>query len=48
MSDSGAVRPNWRWHSEAGADHPGGPAVIFDLDGVLSDAAGRQHFIERG
>jgi len=22
--------------------------VIFDIDGVLSDAAGRQHFIERG
>jgi len=28
--------------------HPGGPAVIFDIDGVLSDAAGRQHFIEQG
>ena len=26
----------------------GGPAVVFDIDGVLSDAAGRQHFIERG
>jgi len=25
-----------------------GPAVVFDIDGVLSDAAGRQHFIERG
>jgi phosphoglycolate phosphatase-like HAD superfamily hydrolase len=25
-----------------------GPAVVFDLDGVLSDAAGRQHFIEGG
>jgi hypothetical protein len=24
------------------------PAVVFDIDGVLSDAAGRQHFIERG
>lgn len=23
-----------------------GPAVVFDLDGVLSDAASRQHFIE--
>jgi len=22
--------------------------VVFDIDGVLSDAAGRQHFIERG
>ena len=27
---------------------PPGPAVIFDIDGVLSDAASRQHFIERG
>ena len=26
----------------------GGPAVVFDIDGVLSDAAGRQHFIEGG
>ncbi|HZT66561.1 MAG TPA: hypothetical protein VFA11_12315 [Acidimicrobiales bacterium] len=25
-----------------------GPAVIFDLDGVLSDAASRQHYIESG
>jgi phosphoglycolate phosphatase-like HAD superfamily hydrolase len=23
-------------------------AVVFDMDGVLSDAAGRQHFLERG
>ena len=22
--------------------------MVFDIDGVLSDAAGRQHFIERG
>jgi len=40
--------PNWCWHTEAGSAHPGGPAVIFDIDGVLSDAAGRQHFIEQG
>ena len=40
-----AEPPNWRWR-----DHPvtAGPAVVFDIDGVLSDAAGRQHFIERG
>ena len=25
-----------------------GPAVVFDIDGVLSDAAGRQHYLERG
>jgi hypothetical protein len=40
--------PNWCWHGEEGSTHAGGPAVIFDIDGVLSDAAGRQHFIERG
>ena len=37
--------PNWRWREAPTAR---GPAVIFDIDGVLSDAAGRQHFIERG
>ncbi|MEJ5254001.1 MAG: hypothetical protein WHS89_01505 [Acidimicrobiales bacterium] len=35
---------NWRWRS--GPVEPA-PAVVFDLDGVLSDAAGRQHFLER-
>jgi phosphoglycolate phosphatase-like HAD superfamily hydrolase len=36
---------NWRWREE-----PAGPgrAVIFDIDGVLSDAASRQHYIEAG
>ena len=24
-----------------------GPAVVFDMDGVLSDAAGRQHYLDR-
>ncbi len=37
--------PNWRWRA---GPVPLGQAVIFDIDGVLSDAAGRQHFIERG
>jgi hypothetical protein len=34
---------NWRWHR-----NPVGPgrAVVFDIDGVLSDAASRQHFLE--
>ena len=40
--------PNWCWHAETGSADPVGPAVIFDIDGVLSDAAGRQHFIEQG
>jgi len=37
--------PNWRWRD--GPVEPG-PTVVFDIDGVLSDAAGRQHFIEWG
>ncbi len=36
---------NWRWRHAPAAP---GPAVVFDIDGVLSDAAGRQHFLERG
>jgi hypothetical protein len=35
---------NWEWHR--GPVEPG-PAVVFDMDGVLSDAAGRQHYLER-
>ena len=35
---------HWAWRESPGS----GPAVVFDIDGVLSDAAGRQHFIERG
>ena len=38
------IPDNWRWR--AGPVAPG-PAVVFDMDGVLSDAAGRQHFLER-
>jgi hypothetical protein len=36
---------NWRWRRDP--IEPGA-AVVFDIDGVLSDAAGRQHFIEGG
>ncbi len=32
------------WHWPAGPVAPG-PAVVFDLDGVLSDASGRQHHL---
>ncbi len=39
------VPPNWRWRD--GPIDPG-PTVVFDIDGVLSDATSRQHFIERG
>jgi phosphoglycolate phosphatase-like HAD superfamily hydrolase len=35
---------NWRWAGDAVEP---GPAVVFDMDGVLSDAAGRQHYLER-
>lgn len=35
---------NWLWRASPVA---GGRAVVFDLDGVLSDAASRQHFLER-
>jgi hypothetical protein len=40
-----SVPPNWRWRA---SPVDAGEAVIFDIDGVLSDAAGRQHFIENG
>jgi phosphoglycolate phosphatase-like HAD superfamily hydrolase len=40
------VRPdNWCWHR---GPIPPREAVIFDIDGVLSDATSRQHFLERG
>jgi phosphoglycolate phosphatase-like HAD superfamily hydrolase len=34
---------NWRWRA---GPTEAGRTVVFDIDGVLSDAAGRQHFIE--
>ncbi len=33
---------NWRWRD---GPVPAGRTVVFDLDGVLSDAASRQHYI---
>jgi hypothetical protein len=39
------VAASWRWRQEPVAP---GPAVVVDIDGVLSDATSRQHFIERG
>ena len=38
--------PNWRWRT--GPIEGPAPAVVFDVDGVLSDAVGRQHFLEDG
>ncbi len=40
-----SVPRNWCWRTSAVRP---GAAVIFDIDGVLSDAAGRQHFLEWG
>ena len=34
---------HWTWRD--GPVEPG-PAVVIDLDGVLSDAASRQHYLE--
>ena len=39
---------DWRWRAEPIAPSDAGAAVIFDIDGVLSDATGRQHFLEEG
>ncbi|MCX6507995.1 MAG: hypothetical protein NTY27_02225 [Actinobacteria bacterium] len=36
---------NWHWRV---AELTPGPAVIFDIDGVLADAAGRQHYLDYG
>ncbi len=36
---------NWRYKDD---DLVPGRCVVFDIDGVLSDAVGRQHFIEQG
>ena len=41
----GNTQENWRWRS--GPLDPS-KAVIFDIDGVLADAAGRQHFLDWG
>jgi hypothetical protein len=42
----GAGPDNWAWRQ--GPLHEPGEAVVFDVDGVLSDAVGRQHFLEHG
>jgi len=40
---SSAIPSHWVWRD--GPVSPG-PAVIFDMDGVLSDASQRQHFLD--
>ena len=37
------VPRHWTWHD--GPVEPG-PAAVIDIDGVLSDAASRQHYLE--
>jgi hypothetical protein len=39
------ARENWHWRK---GSQGAGPAVIFDIDGVLADAAGRQHYLDWG
>ncbi len=39
------LHENWRWRGEPLSP---GRAVIFDIDGVLADAAGRQHYLDWG
>jgi len=39
------LRENWCWRE---GELVPGKAVIFDIDGVLADAAGRQHFLDWG
>jgi phosphoglycolate phosphatase-like HAD superfamily hydrolase len=45
MTGPPAIPPNWHWRDEP---KDPGRAVIFDIDGVLSDATRRQRFLERG
>jgi phosphoglycolate phosphatase-like HAD superfamily hydrolase len=39
---------NWQWRAGTIEPADASAAVVFDIDGVLSDAAGRQHFLEGG
>ncbi len=45
MSGTGDLPPNWAWRE--GVLDPD-QAVVFDIDGVLADAAHRQRFITHG
>jgi phosphoglycolate phosphatase-like HAD superfamily hydrolase len=45
VTRTAATPENWCWRTD---DRTGGRAVIFDIDGVLADAAGRQHYLEWG
>ena len=43
--DAPELKSNWRWND---GDVEPSAAVVFDIDGVLSDAVGRQQFLEVG
>ena len=40
-----AEHANWRWRAVV---QTAGPAVVVDMDGVVSDASKRQHFLRGG
>lgn len=40
------IPKHWLWRD--GPEPTPGPAVLVDVDGVLSDASGRQHYLEDG
>ncbi|MGH9187106.1 MAG: hypothetical protein ACRD0U_15005 [Acidimicrobiales bacterium] len=44
MAVADEIHEHWCWRTRPPTDT--GPAVVFDVDGVLSDAAGRQHYLE--
>ncbi|TAN29010.1 MAG: hypothetical protein EPN30_02755 [Actinomycetota bacterium] len=50
MAISKSLPGHWILPQDSNGNSPSlaGPAVLCDLDGVLSDAAWRQHFIEKG
>ena len=43
MPSGDQTHANWLWRTEPVAP---GPTVVFDMDGVLSDASRRQHYID--
>ena len=45
VDNSAPIPENWLWRTDP---RPSGATVIFDVDGVLADAAGRQHHLDRG
>jgi hypothetical protein len=45
LAGSNKTPRNWTWHAKPAE---GGQAIVFDIDGVLANAAPRQHFITEG